>query len=169
LVVVNTGRGKGKTTAALGTLLRAWGHGLRLCVIQFIKRENDSLGEVKAARQLDIEWYQMGDGFTWSSSNLEETAAHARRAWALAQEKISSGDYDLIVLDEFTYALVYRWLDVGDIVTWLREFKPPPLHLVITGRDAPPELIAFADLVTDMSKVKHPLDQGIRAQRGTEF
>jgi cob(I)alamin adenosyltransferase len=169
LVIVNTGKGKGKTTAALGILLRAWGHGLRPCVIQFIKRKNDNLGELKAARQLGIEWHQMGDGFTWRSSNMAETKASAHFAWALAQEKISSGDYDLIILDEFTYALKYGWLNVEGVVAWLAEYKPHELHLVITGRDAPPDLIAFADLVTDMNKVKHPLDQGIRAQRGIEF
>jgi cob(I)alamin adenosyltransferase len=169
LVIVNTGHGKGKTTAALGLLLRAWGHGMRTCVIQFIKRENHNLGEYKAAQQLGIEWHQMGDGFTWRSANMDETEAKGHLAWALAEKKISSGDYDLIVLDEFTYALKYEWLDVRDIVSWLREYKPSALHLVITGRDAPPELIAFADLVTEMGKVKHPIDQGIRAQKGVEF
>jgi cob(I)alamin adenosyltransferase len=100
---------------------------------------------------------------------MDATEAHAHLAWALAQEKISGGDYDLIVLDEFTYTLTLGWIDVEDIVTWLQECKPPTVHLVITGRDAPSALIAFADLVTDMSKVKHPFDQGLRAQRGIEF
>jgi cob(I)alamin adenosyltransferase len=169
LVIVHTGQGKGKTTAALGLLLRAWGHGLRACVIQFVKRQNENLGEYKAAQRLGIEWQQMGDGFTWRSADMDETAAKARHGWTLAQEKIRSGVYDLIVLDEFTYAFKFGWLDVQDVVAWLQASKPPALHLVITGRDAPPALVAFADLVTDMHKVKHPFDQGVRGQRGIEF
>ena len=169
LLIVNTGHGKGKTTAALGLLLRAWGQGMRPCVIQFIKREGGNWGEVKAARRLGIEWHQIGDGFTWLSKNMSESVAKTHRAWALARKKIASGKYDLIVLDEFTYPLKYGWLDVADVIAWLRENKPPALHLVITGRDAPPALIEFADLVTEMDKVKHPLDQGIRAQPGIEF
>ena len=169
LVIVNTGDGKGKTTAALGLLLRAAGHGLHSCVIQFIKKENENLGEFQASKLLGVEWYQTGDGFTWRSSNLDETEAKAHLAWALAQEKIGSGEYAVVVLDEFTYALAYGWLDVEAVVTWLREFKPEMLHLVITGRDAPAELVEFADLVTEMNKVKHPFDRGIRSQRGVEF
>ncbi len=169
LVIVNTGPGKGKTTAALGTLLRAWGRGMRCCVIQFIKHESGNWGEVKAARQLDIEWHQMGDGFTWLSKDTDETIAKARHAWTVAQEKIASGDYDLIILDEFTYPLKFEWLDVADVIAWLREHKAAMMHLIITGRDAPPALIEFADLVTEMQKVKHPFDQGTRAQPGIEF
>lgn len=169
LVIVNTGPGKGKTTAALGTLLRAWGRGLRCCMIQFIKHEKGNWGEVKAAKRIGIEWYQMGDGFTWLSKDMDETAAKAGHAWTLAQEKIASKEYDLIVLDEFTYPLQYGWLDVGEVIAWLRDHKPPTLHLIITGRNAPPALLDFADLVTEMRKVKHPFDQDIRAQPGIEF
>jgi cob(I)alamin adenosyltransferase len=169
LVIVNTGPGKGKTTAALGTVLRAWGRGLRCCVIQFIKHEKGKWGEVKAAKRIGIEWHQMGDGFTWDSKDLDETAAKARHAWTLAQEKIAGGGYDLIVLDEFTYPLKYDWLDARDVIAWVRNHKPPMLHLIITGRDAPPALLDFADLVTEMQKVKHPFDQDLRAQPGIEF
>ena len=169
LVIVNTGHGKGKTTAALGTLLRAWGQGMRPCVIQFIKHEKGKWGEAKAARQIGIEWHQVGNGFTHVSKDLNKTIAIARRGWELAQEKIAGGEYDLIILDEFTYPLRYGWLDVAEVIAWLREHKPPTLHLIITGRDAPPALIEFADLVTEMRKVKHPFDQGIRAQPGIEF
>ncbi len=169
LLIVNTGHGKGKTTAALGLLLRAWGRGMRVCVIQFIKHEGGSWGEVKAAKKLGIEWYKMGDGFTWMSRDIDETAAKARHGWQLAQEKIASGDYDVVLLDEFTYPLKYGWLDTGEVIAWLRAHKPPMTHVVITGRDAPPELIEFADLVTEMRKVKHPFDRGIRAQPGIEF
>jgi cob(I)alamin adenosyltransferase len=169
LVIVNTGNGKGKTTASLGILFRAWGRGMRGCVVQFIKHEAGNWGEIKAARKLDIEWHAMGDGFTWLSKDIDETGEKTRRAWALAQEKIQSGGYDLIILDEMTYAFHHGWLDVHKVITWLKENKPLELHLIITGRDAPPELIQYADLVTEMREVKHPYRRGIRAQAGIEF
>lgn len=169
LVIVNTGHGKGKTTAALGVLFRAWGRGMRLCVIQFVKHEAGGWGEVRAAQKLGIEWHKMGDGFTWLSKDMDETVAKALHAWEVAQEKTASGDYDLVILDEFTYPLKYGWLDTAEVIAWLQEHKPPMLHLIITGRDAPPELIDFADLVIEMREVKHPFDQGLRAQPGIEF
>ncbi|MBS1252228.1 MAG: Cob(I)yrinic acid a,c-diamide adenosyltransferase [Anaerolineales bacterium] len=169
LVIINTGTGKGKTTAALGTLLRAWGRGMRPCVIQFLKHEAGGWGEVRAAHELGIEWHKMGDGFTWQSRDMDETAAKATHAWEVARDKIASGAYDLIILDEFTYLLKFGWLDTDEVVDWLRENKPPMLHLIITGRDAPPALVDFADLVTDMHKIKHPFDEGVRAQSGIEF
>jgi len=169
LVIVHTGTGKGKTTAALGLVFRAWGHGMRVCVLQFIKRKNVNLGEVKAATKLGIEWHQLGEGFVWHPIQDAQARAAAHRAWALAQNKIASGAYDLIVLDEFTYLLKFGWLDAGEVLTWLAENKPPELHLVLTGRDALPELVEYADLVTDMGNVKHPFDEGIGAQRGIEF
>lgn len=169
LVIVNTGQGKGKTTAALGTLFRAWGRGMRPCVIQFLKHEAGGWGEVRAAHDLGIEWHKTGDGFTWQSEDMDETTAKALHGWEVAQEKITSGDYDLIILDEFTYPLKFGWLDADEVVNWLREHKPPMLHLIITGRDAPAALTDFADLVTEMRKVKHPFDEGIRAQPGIEF
>lgn len=169
LLIVNTGDGKGKTTAALGLMLRAWGRGFRVCVIQFIKAETGSWGELKAAERLEIEWHKMGDGFTWLSKDMDATIRCARNGWELAQEKIVSGDYDLIVLDEFTYPLNFGWLDPAQIISWLKMHKPPELHLVITGRNAPEALIEYADLVTEMNVVKHPYDQGIKAQPGIEF
>lgn len=169
LVVVNTGDGKGKTTAALGTVLRAWGRDMRCCVIQFIKSESGSWGEARAAEKMGVEWHQMGDGFTWDSKDMDETIARSRDAWSLAQDRISSGDYDLIVLDEFTYPLNYQWLDVDAVISWLAEHKPVALHLIITGRDAPASLVEYADLVTEMNSIKHPFDDGIKAQPGIEF
>ncbi|MFP3896680.1 MAG: cob(I)yrinic acid a,c-diamide adenosyltransferase [Anaerolineales bacterium] len=169
LVIVYTGKGKGKTTAALGTILRAWGQDMRPCMIQFIKSEKGKWGEVKAAGCLGLEWHTLGEGFTWESEDMEKDIGKAHEGWALAQKKIASGDYDLIVLDEFTYPLKYGWLDTRQVIEWLKHHKPPTLHLIITGRDAPTELLAFADLVTDMRKVKHPFDEGVRAQRGIEF
>jgi cob(I)alamin adenosyltransferase len=169
LVIVNTGDGKGKTTAALGVILRAWGRGFRICMIQFIKSATANTGEVKAAKKLGIEWHKTGDGFTWLSKDMDETTARALHGWKLAQEKIASGDYDLVVLDEFTYALHFGWLDTAEVLDWLRANKPQDLHLIITGRSAPPELMEYADLVTEMSLVKHPHNQGIKAQPGIEF
>lgn len=169
LIIVNTGEGKGKTTAALGLLMRAQGQGLRACMIQFVKSETGRWGEVKAAEKLGIEWIQTGDGFTWKSKDIEETIARSRHGWQIAQEKIASDNYDLIVLDEFTYTMHFGWIPTEEIVTWLKANKPPKLHLVITGRYAPEALIDYADLVTEMAKIKHPFDTGIQGQRGIEF
>ena len=169
LLIVNTGNGKGKTTSALGTMLRAWGQGLRVCVVQFIKAKTGAWGEVKAAKKLGIEWHTLGDGFTWRSRDMDDTRARAVDAWQLAQAKITCGEYDLILLDEFTYPLSLGWLDVNDVVAWLKTNKPELLHLIITGREAPAPLVDAADLVTEMREVKHPFRVNIRAQKGIEF
>jgi cob(I)alamin adenosyltransferase len=169
LVIVNTGNGKGKSTAAFGLLLRAWGRGLRVCVVQFIKSETGKWGEIKAAQKLGIDWFTTGDGFTWTSKDMDETVARALAGWEVAKEKIVSGNYDVIVLDEFTYAMHFNWLDTNQVIEWLKANKPAELHLVITGRNAPTELIEYADLVTEMLEVKHPYQQGILAQAGVEF
>jgi cob(I)alamin adenosyltransferase len=170
LVIVNTGKGKGKTTAALGLALRAWGHGMRVLIVQFLKHQKSNFGETRAARKIGIEMIAVGDGFTWTSRDMGETIACNRQGWELAQEYITSGEYDIIILDEFTYLLHYSWLDTCQVIDWLRENKPPMLHLVITGRDAPEELVAFADLVSEVKAIKHPYDeQEIGPQRGVEF
>ena len=169
LVIVNTGNGKGKSTAAFGTLFRAWGRGMRVCVIQFIKAETSNYGEIQGARKLQIEWHSMGDGFTWLSKDIEKTADKARLAWKFAQEKIASGAYDVILLDEMMYAFHHGWINVNEMIAWLKEHKPAEMHLIITGRDAPPELIEYADLVTEMREIKHPYHHGVKAQAGIEF
>jgi cob(I)alamin adenosyltransferase len=169
LVIVNTGYGKGKTTAALGILMRGWGREMRIGGIQFFKHETASFGEIKAARRMGIELTPMGDGFTWTSRDIDETQAKALHGWDVAKSKISSDLYDIFLLDEFTYVMHYGWLDAHEVVMWLREHKPPSLHLIITGRDAPDELIEYADLVTEMKSIKHPYEQGIKAQPGIEF
>ena len=169
LVIVNTGNGKGKSTAAFGLLLRAWGRGLRVCVVQFIKSETGKWGEIKAAQKLGIDWFTTGDGFTWTSKDMDETVARAIAGWEVAKEKIISANYDVIVLDEFTYAMHFDWLDTAQVIDWFKANKPAELHLVITGRDAPAELIEYADIVTEMVEVKHPYQQGILAQAGVEF
>lgn len=170
LLIVNTGDGKGKTTAALGVLLRAWGRDMRIGGIQFFKHESANFGEIKASKKLGFELTPMGDGFTWTSRDMDETQAKAVHGWEVAKTKIVSGDYDIFLLDEFTYLLSFGWLDVTEVVAWLLENKPPMMHLIITGRDAPQPLIDAADLVTEMRLVKHPFEeQGIIAQRGIEF
>jgi cob(I)alamin adenosyltransferase len=170
LVIVNTGNGKGKTTAALGMVLRAWGREMRIGGVQFFKHENANFGELRALANMGVALTPMGDGFTWTSRDLEETQARALHGWQEARLRIASGDYDIFLLDEFTYLLHFGWLDTAEVLAWLAANKPPMLHLIITGRDAPQALIDYADLVTEMREVKHPLrDQGIRAQKGIEF
>jgi cob(I)alamin adenosyltransferase len=170
LVILNTGNGKGKSTSAFGILLRAWGRGFRVCVVQFIKAETGQWGEIKAAKKLGIDWFTTGDGFTWTSKDMEETIARAIHGWEVAKEKIASHHYDVIILDEFTYALHFSWLDTIQVIDWLKANKPEDLHLIITGRDAPQALIDYADLVTEMREIKHPFNtQGIQAQPGIEF
>ena len=170
LVIVNTGDGKGKTTAALGIVLRAWGRGMNVCVIQFLKNEQARFGEIRAAGKLGIEWLSTGDGWTWTSQNPDEAKAMALKAWTLAQTKIADGQYDIVVLDEFTYLLYFGWLDTQEVIDWLRANKPARQHVVITGRNAPSALVDFADLVTEMREIKHPFTlQRIQAQPGIEF
>jgi cob(I)alamin adenosyltransferase len=168
LVMINTGNGKGKTTAALGVMVRAWGRGMRVCMLQFIKAKTANWGENRAAKSLDLEIIPMGDGFTWTSDDIQKDKALAQECWALCKQKIMSGDYDIVVLDEMTYALSYGWLDVNEVIETLKS-RPDGQHVIITGRNAMPELIEFADLVTEMNEVKHPYKQGIKAQRGIEF
>lgn len=169
LVIVYTGEGKGKTTAALGLVLRAWGHGMRVCVVQFIKAEHGRWGEIKAAEKLGITWHTLGTGFVWRPGEDEEARERSVDAWHVAQQAIASGDYDLVVLDEFTYPLQFGWVDVGEVVRWLRRDKPSAVHVVITGRKAPEELIEHADLVTEMRNIKHPFDSGVPSQKGIEM
>ena len=169
LVVINTGDGKGKTTAALGVLFRAWGRNMNVEVFQFIKHTGSRYGESRAAARLEIPWSALGDGFTWLSKDLDASADLAREQWEKCREAILSGDRDVIILDEFTYPLHYGWIPVGQVIEVLKQ-KPHMLHVIITGRYAPDELIEFADLVTEMREIKHPYkEQGIKAQPGLEF
>jgi len=169
LVIVNTGEGKGKTTAALGVIFRAWGRDFRVRMFQFIKHTGARFGEHRAANKLDIPIEAMGDGFTWLSKDMDRTAALAVEQWERSSKAILEGDEDIIVLDEFTYAMHYGWVPVTDVVDIL-ERKRDTLHVIITGRYAPQELIDCADLVTEMKMIKHPYEeQGIKAQQGIEF
>jgi len=168
LVILYTGDGKGKTTAALGLLLRAWGRGMKVVMLSFIKSETANFGEEQAAHKLGIELIPLGAGFTWLSKDIEKDKALARRCWELCKEKIGSGAYDVVVLDEVTYPISYGWLDIDEVIDTLRR-RPPDLHVVLTGRDAPQKLIDFADLVTEMREVKHPFQAGEKAQPGVDF
>ena len=169
LVIVNTGEGKGKTTAALGVIFRAWGRDFRIRMFQFIKHTGARFGEQRAAQKLNIPIESLGDGFTWLSKDMDRTEALAVEQWSRCKEAILGGEEDIIVLDEFTYALHYGWVPVADAVDTLQR-RPDDLHVIITGRYAPQGLIDCADLVTEMRLIKHPYqDQGIRAQQGIEF
>jgi cob(I)alamin adenosyltransferase len=168
LVIVNTGDGKGKTTAALGVLLRAWGRGMRVVMLQFIKAKTANWGETRAARKMDVEIIALGDGFTWTSKDIEKDKALAVECWRQCCERIASGDYDIVIMDEMTYCFKFGWLDIEEVLDVLRN-RPPAQHVIITGRDAPPELVEYADLVTEMHEVKHPYRSGIHAQPGIEF
>ena len=168
LVLLNTGNGKGKTTAALGVTMRAWGRGWKICWLQFIKSKGSHYGETYAAGRMGIEMLSLGDGFTWLSENIEHDIALAQEAWELAREKIMSSEYDLIVLDEITYPITYGWLAVEEVVETLRD-RPPNVDIIMTGRDADPALIAFADTVTEMREVKHVFQTGVKAQPGIDY
>jgi len=169
LLIVFTGKGKGKTTAALGMAMRAAGHGLKVCVIQFIKG-SWQYGELAAIKRFEglIDLHVMGQGFTWKSDDLEEDARLAREGWDVARTAIASGRYHTVVLDEFTYLLHYRMLEIEPCLEVLTN-RNPDQHVVITGRYAPEQLIAAADLVTEMQVIKHPLQDGVKAQKGIEF
>ena len=168
LVIVNTGDGKGKTTAALGVLTRAWGRGMRVCMLQFIKEQNANFGEEQAARKMGVELLPLGGGFTWMSENIAEDRALARAGWARCRAAIESGAYDIVILDEITYCFKFGWLELAEVLDVLRT-RPEGQHVILTGRDAPEELIAFADLVTEMREIKHPYRDGVKAQKGIEF
>lgn len=168
-VLVNTGKGKGKSTAAFGTMLRMLGRKKTVCLIQFLKSETGKWGELKALESLGTEIIKTGDGFTWLSKDIDETQAKALHGWQIAKEKIASDAYDLIVLDELTYLFHFDWLQVNEALAWLRAHKPERLHLIITGRNAVPELLDYADTATEMTKIKHAYEQGIRARAGIEF
>lgn len=169
LVIVNTGDGKGKSTAALGILLRATGRGMRVGMWQFVKSAENRYGEHVAAERLGIEIVALGDGFTWLSDNIEEDRALAERGWGVCRDALRGGEYDVLVFDELTYPLRFGWLDVDEVLGEIRD-RPVGTHVVITGRGAPEPLVELADLVTEMRLVKHPYrEQGIGAQPGIEL
>ncbi len=169
LLIVFTGNGKGKTTAALGMALRAAGHGLKVLILQFIKGAW-SYGELEALKRFDeIEIEPLGSGFTWKKETLDEDARLARSGWERAVAAMKESPYDMIILDELNYVLSYGLLPLELVLEAIRK-RPTKLHVVVTGRNAPEELMGAADLVTEMRRIKHPYhDQGVKAQRGIEF
>ena len=171
LLILNTGDGKGKSTAALGVLTRAWGRDMKVVMLQFLKARTGRWGENQAGRKMGVEIIPLGDGFTWTSKDLNKDIELARQGWQQCREKVLApeGDYDVVILDEITYPLNYGWLPVKEVLETLSR-RPRMRHVILTGRDAPQALIDAADLVTEMKSIKHPYEtQGIRAQPGIEF
>jgi cob(I)alamin adenosyltransferase len=167
LVIVNTGDGKGKTTAALGLVLRAVGRGYRARVFQFMKHTRAAFGEHRALRRLGVEIEGLGDGFSWTSKDLERSAALAYAGWQRAKEALLGGEYFLVVLDEITYPLRYGWIPLEEVLEALRQ-RPKGVTVVLTGRGAPEPLLELADTVSEVRKLKHAFDAGVPAQRGIE-
>lgn len=171
LLIVNTGDGKGKTTCSIGLMVRAAGQGLNCCMIQFMKSKTDRYGEHESLEKLGIEVHTMGDGFTWDTNNPQQDIETSEKTWGLCVEKMHSGEYDLLVFDELVYVLDYKFLDLQKVLDEIKKVKEkqPALHIILSGRNAPAELIELADLVTEMKEIKHPFHSGIYAQQGIEF
>ncbi|MDO4682272.1 MAG: cob(I)yrinic acid a,c-diamide adenosyltransferase [Lautropia sp.] len=167
LIIVNTGDGKGKSTAAFGLAMRAHGRGKAVHVYQFMKVPSARFGEHRVFEQLGIPIEGLGDGFSWKSQDLERSAQLARDGWARAREKILGGEHFMVVLDEITYPLIYGWLPLEPVLETLKN-RPAHVHVVLTGRRCPPEIIELADTVTEMTKIKHAFEAGVPAQRGIE-
>ncbi len=168
LVLVNTGDGKGKSSAAFGTALRALARGWTVAVVQFLKSGEWNTGEEKALVGLGAEWLAAGDGFTWDSEDLDESRALARGAWAKGKELIAAGEHRLLVFDEISYAMNWGWIETAEVVEALVN-RPEKTSVILTGRDMPVEVIEVADTVTSMEKVKHAFDTGIVAKKGIDY
>lgn len=167
-IIVNTGDGKGKTTASLGTAFRALGHGMKVCVVQYMKGKGH-YGERQQAKKIEnLDWYICGKGFVFSKEHIEEDRQIAQDGFQLARKLVDSDRYDLIILDEITYLPLFGFLDVEQILELL-ENKPERLSVILTGREADPRLIEVADTVSYIEPIKHAYDRGIRAQKGIEF
>ncbi|MGI8668802.1 MAG: cob(I)yrinic acid a,c-diamide adenosyltransferase [Aridibacter sp.] len=171
LLIVNTGDGKGKTTCSIGLMVRAAGQGLNCCMIQFMKSKTDRYGEHESLEKLGVEVHTMGDGFTWDTNDPAQDIKTSEETWTLCVEKMRSGEYDLLVFDELVYVLDYKFLDLQKVLDEIKAVKieQPALHIIVSGRNAPAELIELADLVTEMKEIKHPFHAGIYAQQGIEF
>jgi len=174
LLILNTGDGKGKTTAAIGVLVRAAGREMNCCMIQFMKSKTDRYGEHESFDKLGIEVHTMGDGFTWDTNDKTQDIKTSEETWALCVEKMRNGDMDVLVFDELLYVLSYGFLNIDDVIAEIRTVRAsqPHLHLILTGRNienALAKIIDEADLVTEMTEIKHPFHVGIFAQQGIEF
>jgi cob(I)alamin adenosyltransferase len=168
LIIVNTGDGKGKSSAAFGVVMRAVARGWKVAVVQFLKSGDWHVGEEDVSRQLGVDFWAEGEGFTWESEDLTRDQAVARAGWEHAKSIINSGTYRLVVLDEVTYPINWGWIDGDDVVATFRN-RPETVNIVATGRDAPAALVDIADTVTEMRKVKHAFDAGIAAKKGIDY
>ncbi len=169
IVLVHTGEGKGKSSSAFGMVFRAAAWGMKVCVIQFIKGKWKT-GEQKAAEHFDnIEWHAPGDGFTWDTKNPEQDIATSREIWELCKAKLRSHEFDMLVFDEINYCSGYGWIKGVEIAEFIRDERPEWMHLILTGRNAAPEVMDVAHTVTEMRPLKHAFDQGIPATQGIEF
>jgi len=168
LLIVNTGNGKGKSSAAFGVMVRGVARGWRVAVLQFIKSGDWKVGEEAVGRQLGVDWQALGHGFTWDSANLDNDKALAQQSWATARAVIEAGEHDLIILDELTYLMNWSWIDAAEVIAVLRD-RPPKVNIIVTGRDASQELQDIADTVTEMREIKHAYNAGIRAKRGIDY
>jgi len=168
LLLLNTGNGKGKSTAAFGLLARSLGHGMKAVVIQFIKGRSDTGEEAFFRNAANLTWHVMGDGFTWETQDAEQDKQSARAAWQIVCEYLQDETIDLVILDEFTYALKYHWLTIEEVSEAL-ESRPLMQHVVITGRAAPEALIAIADTVSEINLIKHAFKDGVQAMPGIEW
>lgn len=168
LLLVNTGNGKGKSTAAFGLLARALGHGMKAAVVQFVKGRSDTGEEAFFKRHPDVAWHVMGEGFTWETQNRERDIAAAEQGWAIAKAHLNDPSIGVLVLDELNIVLKYKYLDLDTVLDDLTD-RPPMQHVIVTGRGALPELIAIADTVTEMQPVKHAFEAGVQAMPGVEW
>ncbi len=169
VVVVNTGDGKGKSTAAFGVVVRGVARGWDVAVVQFLKSGQWRVGEEAVSRdKLGVDWFAIGEGFTWESADLSQDEAVAQAAWAHARSVIEGGAHRLVVLDEITYPMTWGWIDTAEVVATIAG-RPAPVNIVCTGRAAPAELIEVADTVTEMRKVKHAYDTGVIAKKGIDY
>ncbi len=170
LLIVHTGKGKGKSTAAFGMVFRALGHGQRVGIVQFVKGKWETGERAVLERFSDLVTINtMGEGFTWETQDRQRDIAAANAAWEKAQGLIRGGEHKLVLLDELNIVLRYGYLEVEDVLRFLRDEKPDDVHVIITGRNAPDALIEAADLVTEMTQIKHPFRSGVKAQAGIEF
>ena len=168
LVLVNTGDGKGKSTAAFGTAVRALARGWRVAVVQFIKSGNWRTGEEKLLRELGADWWALGDGFSWESKDLDESQARALAAWEHTRSLLVDGQHQVVLLDEITYPLNWGWIEIDEVVATIRD-RAPTTTVICTGREAPAPLVELADTVTEMRNVKHAYQRGVLARRGIDY
>lgn len=168
LVLVNTGHGKGKSTAAFGTLLRSRARDWPTAVVQFLKSGKWRTGEEAMLRQLGVEWFSAGDGFSWESDDLDESRAKAVAAWTFSRRLIEAGEHRMVMLDEISYPMSWGWIDAEEVASVLRD-RPEDVSVFLTGREMAQAVVDVADTVTEMVKVKHPFEQGIRARRGIDY